>query len=73
MKVNLTYFKDGGKYYSSGSYTTDEVLLYRIFREVRAKVEAGKLPGLCDGAKFITLIDVPEHEHNHPRLIMVEV
>lgn len=72
MRVDLTYFKDTGKYYSSGSYTTDLRKLFEIFREVRAMVNKGRLPGLCDGAKFNTLIDVPEHEHNHPQLIMVE-
>lgn len=68
--VKLTYFKESGKYYSEGNYQTEKTDLFEIFREVRDKVERGRLPGLCDGAKFTTLIAVPGHPHEYPHLII---
>jgi hypothetical protein len=71
MKVNLTYFKQTGKYYSKGSYETDKEHLFQIFEEVRLMVQAGTLPGLCRGCnEFIVGIDVPDHPHNHPHLVI---
>jgi hypothetical protein len=68
--VKLTYFKDSGKYYSGGTYPSEQKDLWEIFTEVRRMVETGELPGLCKGAKFTTLIDVPDHPHNYPHLVM---
>ncbi|MHB8674659.1 MAG: hypothetical protein ACYDAK_13410 [Candidatus Limnocylindrales bacterium] len=70
--VHLTYFKDTGKYYSSGQYRTAHDTLYEIFLEVDEMVQSGQLPGLRQGAHYLTLIDVPEHPHNHPHLIIPE-
>ncbi len=73
MKVELTYFKTGGKYYSEGTYETEYPDLFDVWSEVRDLLKVGMLPGLCDGAKdFIVLINAPEHEHNHPRLVLPE-
>lgn len=72
--VRLTYFKKSGKYYSEGEYISHHLHLLDIFREVRCMVEdTKKLPGLVDGAvEFHVLIDVPNHPHSHPALIVLE-
>lgn len=68
--VRLTYFREGGKYYSDSEYRTDTQDLGDIFVEVRNMLAAGKRPGLIDGAnEFYTLIEVPGHPHEHPRLV----
>ena len=72
MKVNLIYFKPSGKYGYEGEYETNHKPLYEVFEEVRQMQLDGKLPGLIEGpwhTSFHVLIDVPEHEHNHPHLI----
>jgi hypothetical protein len=71
MKVNLTYFKDTGKYYCEGLYHTNLDPLFEIWDEVREMKKVGALPGLVKGStEFYVLVEVPEHEHNHPRLIL---
>ena len=71
MKVKLTYFKTTGKYYSEGECETNKEHLHEIFRDIRILSDYKKLPGLVEGhSDFITLIDVPEHKHNHPHLII---
>ena len=69
--VNLTYFKDTGKYYSDSWYFSQFTDLGDIWNEVRQMWHNGPLPGLS-GTKceFLVLVDVPDHEHNHPRLII---
>lgn len=72
MKVLLTYFKPGGKYYSDGSYETDKEHLHDIFEEVRLMHSASALPDLSTGGKggwYHVLVSVPEHEYNHPHLV----
>jgi len=69
-KVKLTYFKEGGKYYSEGEYETQIEPLYEIFDEVREMHRRRQLPGLMVGhSDFTTLIEVPDHPNDHPRLI----
>ncbi len=71
MKVYLTYFKTSGKFYSQGTYETGDKPLYKIWEEVRGFQEQGKLPGLIDGSvEFIISVEVPEHPHAHPHLII---
>jgi len=75
MKVKLTYFKsDTGKYYSDGTFECSDTLhMYEIFYLVRELATNRKLPGLVDGSYgWIILIDVPEHPHNHPQLVLPE-
>jgi len=68
--VNLTYFKNSGKYYSEGSYESRFEQLWEIFMEVSNMLDMSKLPGLAPGhSYFIVLIDVPNHPHNHPHLV----
>lgn len=69
MKVKLTYFKESGKYYSDGNYETNKIHLFEIFKEVKQKLDDRCLPGLIKNhSYFIVLIDVPEHQNNHPHL-----
>lgn len=68
--VKLTYFKRGGKYYGEGTYETQVEPLYEIFDEVRKIYKRRQLPGLIVGhSDFIVLIEVPDHRHDHLRLI----
>jgi len=73
--VMLTVFKMTGKYYTSASYYHTEIIAPRIdeiWSEVRGYLKAGKLPGLMEGhdADWIVLVEVPDHPHNHPKLII---
>ncbi len=71
MLIKLTYYKENGKYYSTGEYETRRDLLFEVWSEVRDMLEDGKLPGLVDGhSPFIISVDAPDHPHNHPHLIM---
>ncbi len=70
-RVKLTYFRLSGKYYSEGEYESAKTHLFEIWREVRQFLLTRKLPGLVEGcSEFIILVDVPEHPHEHPRLII---
>jgi len=69
--VELTYFKETGKYYTSGSYFSKKEFLQEIKEEVLEMIKAGKLPGLTQGSsEFIIHISVPEHLDNFPQLII---
>lgn len=73
MLVKLTYFKPSGKYYSEGSYTTNNVGLYDIWSEVRTMQIEKDLPGLTSGhSDFIISVDVPDHPCRHPHLILID-
>lgn len=80
MKVELTYFKPNGKYYSSGSYETklpgigteNVPGMWQIWDEVLGFWTGKCLPDLIIGhSPFIVLVNVPSHPHNHPHLIGV--
>lgn len=74
MNVNLTYFKPSGKYYAEGSFQSIDRPLHQIWDEVIERNRLGYLPGLIGGSsQWIILVDVPDHPHRHPRLIMPEV
>ena len=81
MTVNLDYFKPNGKWYSEGHFDTPAFKevegtdrarpLYEIWRDVQKMARERKLPGLVQGHDaFIVSIDVPEHPHNHPVLLL---
>lgn len=71
MVVELTYFKISGKYYSTGSYMTNKEHLFEIWNEVEKMLSAKRLPGLMVGhSPYHILVDVPEHPHRHPHLIL---
>lgn len=70
-EVKLNYFKSTGKFYSCGSYKSNYELLYQIWDEVESMKRQGVLPGLHPGHHHMIIsIDVPEHPHNHPHLIL---
>lgn len=49
-RVRLTYFKrSSGKFYTEGFFYTRSELFYEIVREVRARRDEGRLPGLASG------------------------
>lgn len=68
MKVELTYFKKSGKYYTDGSYITQKKEVFEIHDEVREMKKNKELPGII-GNEFTVHIDIPEHQDNVPRLI----
>lgn len=73
VKVDLTYFKQSGKYYADGSYETEKVNILDIWKEVREMIANKKLPGLMEGhSEFIVSVDIPEHPVNHPHLFNVK-
>lgn len=72
MLVKLTYFKASGKYYTEGKcYAKRGLPLFRIWELLDDMLKLGKRPGLVDGCnEFTVLIDVPDHQNNHPHLIV---
>ena len=71
MLVKLTYFKTSGKYYSECTYISNKDSLFGIWDEVKRRKEAGCLWGLVSGhSSYHILVDVPNHPHEHPHLIL---
>ena len=70
MKVQLTYFKDTGKYYSEGEYETEKEFLFEIWDEVREMFSRGECPGLIGPSGFHVCVNVAGHKHEHPRLML---
>lgn len=71
MRVQLTYFKDTGKYQNEGEYETNLEHLFEIWEEVREMLSQGKRPGLVDGHEgYHVLVNVAGHIHEHPRLLI---
>lgn len=73
LVVKLTYFKQRGKFYEEGEFRVHKsVSLLQVWDDVIERRDSGNLPGLVEGAgkEFIILVNVPGHEHDHPRLIM---
>jgi hypothetical protein len=77
MKVNLTYFKSSGKYYSEGSYEADHLpgtILQTFWEEVARMNREGRLPDLFQGhSPYFVLISIPEHPNNHPHLVVPQL
>lgn len=67
MKVELVYFKAGGKYYSEGSYLTNHTELWEVVNEIKEMRNKGELPGLIAGASdFMIHVVVKEVPHIIP-------
>jgi hypothetical protein len=69
LTVELTYFKDNGKYYSGGNFNTHLDDLFSIWECIR---QMPKHPGLSTNwfnSGFI-LVEVPKHPSNHPILLL---
>jgi len=70
-EVKLSYFKESGKYYSDGTYTSYKRQITDIFAEVKALLASGTRPGLTDGINhFYVVVEVPSHPNAFPCLIM---
>lgn len=68
--VQLTYFREGGKFYSTGEYVSHKEHIYHIWDEIKAMETLPDLIGSWNGP---ILVSVPGHPHDHPRLIMPKV
>lgn len=69
--VKLTYFHQGGKYYTEGEYQSRHSELWQIFNEAAELAREHKLPGLRVGhSDWIMLVEVPGHPHEHPFLVI---
>lgn len=70
VKIKLDYFKESGKYYSSGEYESNHLMMYDVYDEVREMAKTGHLPGLVEGCtEFTVLVTVPNHPCGVPQLI----
>lgn len=57
MIVRLMYFKESGKYYSSGQYETDHTEAWKVYEQVADMLVRGQLPDLAEGARFDVLVE----------------
>jgi hypothetical protein len=67
--VELTYFRASGKYYAGGSYETTTQSLQGIWDEITDMYDH---PGLSSYWRDIILVNVPDHPHAHPKLLMMD-
>lgn len=71
ITVRLNYFTPTGKWYTDAQFLTTNKPLYEIWEEVDDKLRRRRLPGLVPNhSRYMVVIDVPEHEHNHPHLLI---
>lgn len=73
MKVQLTYFKPSGKYYTSGQFEfvpTSIDTLGDVWDEVRRRQASDELPDIMGGRHFYILVRSPDDPHDHPKLIL---
>lgn len=85
MIVELTYFKESGKYYSEGKLEVPDTLpnaigglpaghvtpLFEINTLVRHLSHARRLPGLVENhSAYHVLVNVPGHPHEHPHMVL---
>lgn len=69
--VKCTYFKDTGKYYADGETRMDLLAISDAWDYIREKNKNGGLPGLVESSRgWIILVEVPDHPHSHPKLIL---
>lgn len=64
--MKLTWFKDTGKYYTDDEFDfkfTDGGTLFDVWEHVRREYRYNRPGEYC-------VVDVPEHPHDHPRLII---
>jgi len=70
-KIQLTYFKKYGKYYSSGEFLSDKMYMFEIFDDVKLMKEQNKLPELQSGNwDGPILVDSKTHPNAYPGLIL---
>ena len=68
MRVQLTYFKPSGKYYTDGSYDSQLEDFYNVIEEVR-QMRRSKLPGLIGGWTGAVLVAVDGLPHLLPEVV----
>lgn len=56
--VEFTYFKNTGKYYSSGEIDLTEMKFYEALEHVRGMLNRGERPGLVNGFEFHVLVRI---------------
>lgn len=70
-RVELTYFKNSGKYYISGFYFSDKEHMFEIFEEVKEKKNNKTLPDLSPGSwDGPILVESKNNPNGYPGLIM---
>ena len=73
MRVNVSYFKRNGKWYTNAMYTTNIRELQLIWDDLKERMDSGKAPGLIERpgepCGFIALVDVPRHPYRHPHIV----
>lgn len=72
MKVDLTYFKKNGKFYTNESYETYNDNIYDIWDEVTRKIDSNNLPGITRN-NFIVLVSVPDLRNNTLKLLNLDI
>lgn len=71
-KVQLTYFRQTGKFLATAEKTSAHAGLLEIWEEIDDHRRLGQLPGLRPGAgrDLFVLIDVPDHPRRQLHLVM---
>lgn len=67
-EVKLTYFKESGKYYSEGKYTSEKEHVFEIFAEVGEMMRTGTLPDLVVGSRGWYVLVLPLSDDGFPCL-----
>ena len=71
--VKLQYFKPGGKFYISAEFISNQIALHNIFYDIEQMAKKRILPGLRENhPRYIVSVDVPDHPHNMPKLIITK-
>lgn len=72
VTAKLSYFKRSGKWYADGSLEVDGSRpLFELWADIKKLLDSGKWPGLIDGPHdFFVHVDIPDHRHAHPHMIM---
>lgn len=70
-KVQLTYFKQSGKYYEESEFLSRREDVNKIFEDVKSLQAGGALPGLSPGCgkDFYIMVNPVELPQGYPALI----
>lgn len=68
-KIQITYFKSSGKFYTNDEYETEKKTMFEVCDEVRQMNRDGKLPGLVGGWQYDILVDSKDHPLAVPCLL----
>lgn len=75
IKVKLTYFKRGGKYYTEWEGDLDlgdETPIHQVWDNIQScRRDDMPAPGLCSSSRdYMVLVECPGHPHDHPVILM---